>query len=221
MRIEDIRRWQWLIIGVLLGLFVCWWRGSAGAEQALAGRSTLDTGEFEQMLHRPGRDGAPRIRNIRAYPVGDGVIWLGAEYNERRGGRWWGRRRGGRDGDGGEERWIPVKIRTVTPFVPRINPPANTDPNYTVIDYLAELEAKNPNVGFAANWWDAEPARSITWAAGGALIVGGIWPTIINLLIGAGYGHRSQKKEPDYDLSRFGNGGPEAAAPVKAEPSEA
>lgn len=208
-RIEDLKRWHWLVIGVAVGVGISLWRGSIDAETALAGRSTLDVGEFERLLTRQTRSGQPMLKNIQVYPVGDGVYWLSAEQLRTRGGRRWG----GGGGDDDEQQYVPVKIRATTPFVPRANASSpNADPNGTIVDYLASLKASNPNVDYASRWWDVEPMRTALFAAAGAMLIGGVWPSLINLLIGAGYGKRSEKKEPEYDLSRFGQGMEESPA---------
>jgi hypothetical protein len=45
-------------------------------------------------------------------------------------------------------------------------------------------------------------------------------PPLMHLLVGAGAG-QDEKKDPEYDLSRFGKGKPEAEKPVKRGPTEA
>lgn len=203
MRIEDLKRWHWIVVGVAVGVGISLWRGSIDAEIAMAGRSTLDLGEFHRLLERETRSGEPMVKNIAVYPAGQGVYWISADQLRRRG--------RGRDRDR-EVRYVPVKIRATTPFVPPENPASSTggtDANYTVVDYLNSAKAKNPNIDFSTRWWDQEPLRTTLFAGGGAMLIGGAWPSLINLLIGAGYAKRSEKKQPEYDLSRFGKGAPE------------
>src|SRR5207248_1549758 len=59
-------------------------------------------------------------------------------------------------------------------------------------------------------WWYLPWAIALLWGGGAVVLIGGIWPTALNLMIGAGLG-RKKEKEPDYDLDRF-KGGPEPAA---------
>jgi len=227
MRIEDLKRWHWIVLGLAVGLGISYWRGSIDAEMALRGYDSLDVAAFERNLTATSRDGRPLLRNIRVYPAEEGVYWVAAEELPERGGR----RRGGWDGwrrnrnqpnadqPAPQAEYNPVMVRTTTPFVPRNNPQAPTNPNYTVVDYLTEMKSQHPGLDFSNRWWDKDPLRSTIWALAGVLVIGGIWPSIINLLIGAGLGHRTEKKESEYDLSRFGK---EEPAPVaKAEPTAA
>ena len=43
---------------------------------------------------------------------------------------------------------------------------------------------------------------------GGVLLMGGLWPSVVAVLVGAGFGQRREKET--YDLSRFGGGEEEA-----------
>lgn len=195
------------------------------AELSLRGHDSLDLASFERNITRTARDGRPLIRNIRIHAGEEGVYWVSAEELPTRGGRggWglFGRRRDrGQPDAPADAQYNPVMIRTVTPFIPTINPPAQVDPNYTVADYLLEVKSANPGVDYSHRWWDEEPLRSAIWALGGAVVIGGIWPSIISLLIGAGFARKSEK-DPDYDLSRFGKGQTPATMPAKAEPTEA
>src|SRR5687767_9054104 len=111
MRIEDLKRWQWAVAGILLGLLVSYWRGSEGMEDVLAGRSTIEIAEFQKLLTVRTRAGKPAIKDIRIYPAEDGVYWVLAEQVNRFG------RHDGRHG--GNDDYLPVKVRTATPFVSR------------------------------------------------------------------------------------------------------
>ena len=41
MRVEALKRWQWAIMGLLLGVALSFWQGSTGVERAMVDRSTL------------------------------------------------------------------------------------------------------------------------------------------------------------------------------------
>lgn len=76
------------------------------------------------------------------------------------------------------------------------------DPNYSVAEFLAAMKRQNPRIAFANAWWERPAVLYATWACVGVLVIGGIWPFVLNLLVGAGYGQRLPK-EKEYDLSRF------------------
>lgn len=93
----------------------------------------------------------------------------------------------------------------------------------TVSQYLDKLneivnEAKKAGGRYADatplqykfNWWEAPKATYWMYSSGGFLVIGLIFPTLIQLLTAAGYG-RQPKEKDEYDLSRF-KGEAESAA---------
>lgn len=91
------------------------------------------------------------------------------------------------------------------------------DPAYTLADFLADAKRQNPSLEYGYQYaWD--PRFAYPGAVLASLIViGGIWPSVLALLIGAGFGP-AQKET--YDLSRF-KGGAEEKKPARAGPTEA
>src|SRR5688572_22973456 len=107
MRVEDLKRWHWAIIGLALGVMVSLIRGAGGDEEALAERSTLDSSEFERLLLKKSRSGKRLVKDICVYRLPDGSYWLGAEQLMTR---------------AKQETYVPVKIPTPTPYAPRQAP---------------------------------------------------------------------------------------------------
>src|SRR2546428_4582838 len=151
MRVEDLKRWQWAGIGLLLGVLVSFWLGYTGLERVMADRSTLSTSEFEKVLLLRTDGGTPALSHIRPYRMSDGSYWLSAD--------WFVQRRAEP-----AAHYVAVKILAPTPYIPRQDPPAKKldanfrgyskqslallaqppllldtskiDPNFTVLDYL-------------------------------------------------------------------------------------
>jgi len=89
-----------------------------------------------------------------------------------------------------------------------------------IMEFLAKMKAQNPEIGYRYAWY-RDPQFAYAFGAGAGLVVlGGVWPTLLNLMIGAGFGRPARKKE-NYDLDRFGNGEDVAAAAAAKEMSEA
>ena len=77
------------------------------------------------------------------------------------------------------------------------------DPTYTVVRYLDDAKAAYPGrVSFTHPWWRTTPVAVGGYALGGLLVIGGAWPTLLGVLIGAGFGRPPRAKEKGYDLSR-------------------
>jgi hypothetical protein len=108
------------------------------------------------------------------------------------------------------------------PFkVGNIQPKSDT---YTIRDYLAETRTAFPDIDFKYAWWAAPRATYLLWTGGAVLLIGGVWPSLVGLIIGAGLGGpKREKKGEGYDLSRFGKSSApsKSAAPMKPGVSEA
>jgi prepilin-type N-terminal cleavage/methylation domain-containing protein/prepilin-type processing-associated H-X9-DG protein len=200
MRERDRKRWQWACVGLLLGLIISFWRSSGGAEAAMADRSSLSLCEFERLLYMQTDSGQAALVNIKPYRMGDGSYWVSAD--------WYVRRRAEK-----EARFIPVRIHAPTPYIPRQDPlPKKLDANFrtyskasldqlanppvvfdqtkipadfTVLDYMAVVKQKVPQVQYSTGAWNRQPLSAILFGLGGALLFGGIIPNLLALL-GAG-----------------------------------
>jgi hypothetical protein len=96
-------------------------------------------------------------------------------------------------------KWVyrPSHMKAEVPF-DRNNP----NPDNTVLDFLAEAKKQNDKLTYRSAW-ERKPANMyLLFLLGGVVVIGGIWPTIINLLVGRGFGKRSEPK-PELDLSRY------------------
>jgi hypothetical protein len=207
MEIASFKRWHWAVIGLALGLGVSVYRGWVAADSTLESRQTLDSTEFEQLLAKKSTAGHPMVKDIRYFGRDDSTDWVMADQlvvHKTRGAP-------------ASEGYVPVKIAFDRPYKPRLNRPANLDANFTVVDYLKFVRAKNPEVRYSTRWWDREPVRSPLFALIGMALLGGICPALMRR---AGF-EAPRSKESEYDLSRFGKGGPEPAKPTRSEPSEA
>jgi hypothetical protein len=92
------------------------------------------------------------------------------------------------------------------------------NPRYTVADFVADAKRQNPSLDYSYRYaWDARFAYPGAVLAS-VIVIGGIWPTLLAILIGAGFG--PAVKETAYDLSRFKGGGEEKKA-AKKGPTEA
>lgn len=86
----------------------------------------------------------------------------------------------------------PVRIRQIRLL----------DSGYTVLDYLSSVKESHPQIAYRTAWWERPAILYTLWGTGGVLIIGVIWPTVLGLLLGAGFGRHAPAEQP-YDLSRF------------------
>jgi hypothetical protein len=204
MGIENIKRWQWMILGVLVGLaFAYMNQASSPGNDNWSGRK-VGQATFERLAKEKPIAGNPVIRSLRLFPAqvspatGQRVVVV--EFDQLL-----------QTKDAEVWEYVPTRFEAIEPYVPVRGPKPATD--QTVEQYLAEVAKENPALASRYAWW-TEPKWAYTvWGAGGFVVIGIVWPTIVNLLIGAGLGRPPAPKE-EYDLSRF-KGTPEPAPAPK------
>ncbi len=202
MGIEDSKRWHWVTLGLIAGLALSYaW---TSMDPPPARRSTKALGFEQELVKPPLKTGEPNVKNVRIYPPIKGAYLV--EFDLRT---------PTKDG----KAWIyqPWSFVAETPYRATYNRAAGADANETILTYLARLSKTNANVKYSYAWWRTPPWTYTLWTAGSVLVIGGIWPTILNLLIGAGFGRRKEK-DPEYDLDRFK--GEEEKSAKKAGPTE-
>src|SRR6476620_9991606 len=164
MDLRRVKWWQWAFAGMIAGLCM-------GSAQLLRGNDAMVGGEgfisqrvFEQVVKQPVSAGASQIvsLNIRPTPQVDMVtlnlsdrFMLGASQ---------------------------VRFAAPRPYKPRGE--ALPSSSYTVRDFLKPLADGNPALRPRYAWWGESRWRLAFWMAGGAAVVGGIWPGVIILLLG-------------------------------------
>jgi hypothetical protein len=215
--IEDVKRWQWALIGTALGFLLAYAQNEFGEEVPPA---TMDPYTFVSNLRRPPlQDGDrqhPWLDRIVVYPKRDGVYWVQAQllahtdkprvlkYRTYLLTDWdgvpsspWGG--GGRGRGTGAAKSAPAQAAAET----------------SVVAFLEQSSKQYPHVKYRYAWWAAPRNRMMTYTAAGLVVVGGIWPTLLGLLTGAGFG-RAKQADPEYDLSRFKGEPAPAPAPPPA-----
>jgi hypothetical protein len=167
----------------------------------------LSTVDFQraarQVSRNPATEGMPLLRNIVVYPPEQGaygkpvhrvhfdLLHFAAD-------------------DPTKWEYRPSHLKAEVPFVRD-----GSNPENTVIDFLEAAKADNDKLSYRLAWERQGGMMYAMSVGGGVLIIGGIWPTIINLMVGAGLGKRGEKK-PDYDLNKFKMSAEEEAAMLGA-----
>lgn len=199
MRIEDFKRWHWVVIGLVVGAVMAYMRTSVVTPDETASyRRGISPFEFATNLRRPPTgNGFPWISDIVVYPPLQNKNYVTAKMLEIQ-----------TDGRG---IYRLVKFNAEIPFkVARFSEPKSS--TYSVRDFLNDEKSRDPNLKYTFAWWELPTAAYALWIGGGLLVIGGIWPTLVNIMIGAGLG-RKKSAEEEYDLDRFGKTPEPAAAP--------
>jgi hypothetical protein len=194
MHLQDLKRWHWVVIAIPIGIVLSFaWTSMEPTVPRHIGQET-----FEWQLRAAPIEGNPWLDHLVVHPPREGVMVVTGEElvlrpNEK------------------VADYKPFAFNALTPYQPlapqRRNapPPPQADPNETVLTYLTKLAAKNPQIQFRYAWEQQPAVVYALWTGGAIALIGGVWPTLLGLLVGAGWGHVDDEAD-DYDLSRFGGG---------------
>ena len=201
MALEDLKRWQWALLGLAAGL-VLGFAYRYAFNDPNPGYPTLKQAQTLEplMVARDFETNRPIVDDVTVYPLlsADDKVEL-VTFNMRQVYRFEDPEHGGAAFT--RSRWEPRQIWAEVPF-DKSGPPGNTfGDRVRALQTAGALGGANVSYG-----WSQKPLPGLLlYAAAGVLLVGGVWPTLLNLLLGAGFG-RERSKEA-YDLDRFGGGG--------------
>lgn len=224
MGIDELKRWHWMVIGLLLGAI---FGGSRVAfrEPNMSGPRSYVRDQFEEVLWRN-----VDVRNLVLHPPINGQEWVTGELFRRdtanNGPRMQRvRKNATQPAQEWPGKWVSFPLLASDEKLSSAPPSAANKEyktNVTAREYLASLQKDFPGgaqkLTYKFAWWEVPKAMLSIYTAAGFVLIGVIWPTIINLLTGAGFG-RATKDVNDYDLSRFKSGGQKAATATKNDTS--
>lgn len=204
--LEKIRRWQWALIGVLLGYAYAEVRLMGGAvDPARLGPSSNDQAAFEKALVTQ-TDGVAHFTDLTVYPASNGQqIVAGRVYDAKP-------RRIEREG---ETVWVTGWSNGCfvlqLPFKPYA-PARKNESAATVAEYLKNT----PGVTYRSAWWADKRWARIVPAAVGLAFFGLVWPTLFNLL------HFGQWSQPAREgIAKLAASRGRAAVAISAEEDDA
>ena len=183
--LATLPRWLWIIIGVLVGGLIGLVKSSADSQLYginVQGYGVLlsDQQAFENGLVEDFK-GTKLFSDPVVYPH-----WT-TEAGKKKliyivTGQYWDGQSQTRNGKTVAE-WTPRCVITQTPYKPRIGIPdakGQVVAEYpSVVQFLDALH-RVYKVNYHYAWWAVYPV--LTWIVGCAIVIGGIWPTLINLL---------------------------------------
>jgi hypothetical protein len=175
MAIQNIKRWQWILVSLVVGYALGYIQHLPTENWQKVFGDTIPQRQFEEGLTRE-QSGLRWFRNIVVYrdrveaggknvPV---YIVAGDYFN------------GKFETQNGQQVavWRPRCYIAEGPYQP-ISGSADPQGMKTVIEYLKGVQG----VSYTYAWW-RDPRWGIAfWTVGSLLLIGGIWPTVINLLV--------------------------------------
>jgi hypothetical protein len=188
MGIEQLKHWHWIVIGMIVGVVLAYARFSHTGGQDFEPRAGLEAARFEELAESFGEAEHPPLLNLVVHPPIEGKNYVTGQYLRRV-------RRG-------EPEYWRFELNAAIPFAPSgSRSPAGE--HFTIRDYLDEQAAAHPELSYRYAWWNRPALAAAMWGLGAVVVIGGLWPIMLNLLIGAGFARQPEPKEPEYDLERF------------------
>lgn len=179
MGIENVSRVQWVLIGLAVGGAMAYLNTQVEPGSGISAK--IDPNEFAGEIQLKDVAGGTRSRleDVTVYPAvnnfeGKPVYVITMT-------RW--------IGEGQAWRARKSKLEADVPFMTYADQrrgAAPVDPNRTVVSYLENVAATNPNVHYRYAWWAELQWRIALWVGGCAVVIGGIWPSLIRMLIASG-----------------------------------
>jgi hypothetical protein len=185
MHVQDLKRWHWVAIAVVVGLALSYVWSSVEWDENLP---TIGQGDFERglLIKYPQ---AGHLANVTVMPPEEGKYKVVAEQARP-------------TKEAGTIELRPVAYMADSPYKAGTwRNEAEEFPNVRV--YLKKLQENNADVRFKYAWYRETWAIYLLWLGASVLLIGGVWPSVVSLMVGAGLGISGEEKGPEYDLSRF------------------
>lgn len=212
MRFESLKRWHWVLIALMLGFAVGYVRSMYIDSEFQDISGSLNTqARFERELTMPtsvGGQQLPQLKDISVYRLKDPRDPSKLTYIVRgkhlppgspraiirdKEGKW-------------KVNYFPTFFLAPTPYTPELPIPPlpagktvparvkspmmklaealklkEPDPANNVLDYLDKVAAAK-GIAYTYSWWKAPRVVIAGWVFGCLVAIGGIWPTIVNLI---------------------------------------
>jgi hypothetical protein len=188
MGLEHINRIGWMVIGAIFGVVgMMTWSWTQIDPHVLP----VSRGDFEAaIIQTDPVSQKPLIRNIVIQPPVESEVTEGAVrvvtferlHKHVKNGSYW---------------WIQQKMTAETPYVPANRGRVAATPDLTIEGFLDKIAEQNPSVKYSTGWWLIPRNAAIVGGLVGIVLIGGIWPTMLALMSGAGLGRKYNPKYKD------------------------
>jgi prepilin-type processing-associated H-X9-DG protein/prepilin-type N-terminal cleavage/methylation domain-containing protein len=177
MSMARVSRWVWVVVGVVVGILIDQGQRMPTADWRRAYGTTINQREFEDAILGQS-NGQRHFRDIVIYrePASDvrpvtyiavGEFAAGMEIRD------------GRLQPKIERRCFVAPV----PFRPRRHAIAGNAEDLTLPAYLDALAQRDHAITYRLAWWRGTRQGTALWVGLCILLIGGVWPTLINLMI--------------------------------------
>jgi hypothetical protein len=184
MGIEELKRWHWVVIGAIVGTVLAYaWAGFGSDSENVRRVAELD---FERdLVEKDTQSGLPLIAGIVVHPAQQAVdgpvnaVTYKKLHKDKQ----------------GRTHWVERRMVAPIPYRPAIGGRAPIDENLTIQKYLDAVGEKYDFVSYRYGWWHKPTNAMLLGSVAGAAVIGGVWPTLLNVMIGAGFGPAKREKK--------------------------
>jgi hypothetical protein len=215
MRVERLKRWQWMIVGAFLGATIATMKLWAGFEEPRE-TQTVAPHIFENQLMTgddPSRKPALQVGLVVLHPPEE-VVVPGSKQLEKREVITYYAWFPDKKNEKGEVIARPKPHRVIldqasmnrSPYLGDVSKLTGREYLAKLKNHIQKLDRKQwkyaQNFEYRYAWLETPKGAYMTYSLGGLLVVGLLWPTVMNLLAGAGYGRPIEDEDEAY-LARF------------------
>jgi hypothetical protein len=170
MGIEEFKRWHWIALGALVGLALAYAWASVGS--SVEGYRAVDSARFEQELTLTDpASSEPLIKGIVIHPPEDSFDGKVNVVTYKR----LAKDKDGRIG------WLDKRMIAKIPYREGVG---------SIQDLLISRSVK-----FNNGWWLELRWAMIIGCVGGMVLIGGVWPSLLGVMLGAGLGRQRDPEE--------------------------
>jgi hypothetical protein len=212
---EDFKQSHWMLIGLLIGFLFGAVRTWSGPSFVMANADTIEQGEFEWAVSGQAHQSTSQMLRVDQSTVqrtasANGVIVHPPSEGDPPGTLWvTGTMRAftQRSADDNPskglivrvEEWRPFRYQSKLPYIAFTGAPGKYP---SVTEYLKVLSNdENLKFSYSYGWWERPRWTMTISLSGGFLMIGVIWPAILNFLNRAGWG-----RDPAEKLMRLSSG---------------
>ena len=177
MYLADLKRWHWLLIGALVGCAVAFAIPEPGSDRDSTWRVPITCEDLIAAASQ-STPANPALRNVVIHPPREGATLVTGEFMYRK------------------------HLHAFMLSVPSPVTLSDGTRFANARELIDQIPFNNGQIPYTFCWWEQRWVRLLICSGAGVIVIGGIWPFVINLLVGAGLGKKSPPP-PEYDLDRF------------------
>ena len=188
MSLQGWAWWKWVVVSLIVGALIGWTLTNREPDDPSLPSTTLTSFLNKLRLRTDGGD--PVVAKIRVGPLVTDNAGKKVQVVT-----FWEKLKNRQTGN-----WDPVRqyrLYTAIPLFPKV-----PQPNYGIVDYLADAKQQMPGLDAGFSWWQVPRNAWLISMGGSVLVIGVLWPLTIRMMVKLGLGNPEVADDAGYDLSQ-------------------